>query len=530
MSSSFGSLPAREISQTTAKGRLTTQDLYLLAGKLSREVLEPPSQSDYPLETPQQQITRFIKSLNPSNDNFVEQFVLCFCRRNTAIGIPACLWTRHHQDLMSKTAVRFPLYTPPPLSMGCYTEARIGICPMRPVDHNEMRLRAVVCLDVIMSNGRESGGSGWVTTDNHGQQVVVTAAHVLANEDGHARIVRVTAGKNTSLCEIHHGTYAAVHAGWYAMRWPINDCAVIKLDAPFNSVTPFTFEQTPFTNDNLDGIRIEVPGYPQDNPRAGFYGHGKLHASRSAVMIHHPSMGDQILHNADTEAGGPIIDQRTGSAVGLHTCGRTDNSGTPLFNTGVPINRSGNSFTALMGTLTDNGDKFQLTFIGTLERVDFGACAFTWPNDNLAFDSSLSLLRNLLMQHQRQEQEEQGKQVQSTQRIFSLPLGGLDNCSPRLLPPPTSLPSICAGSSGTSSGSSSGGSSNTGAHLRNNLQMDIHSSSGGSSLPSRDVYRRPCKIDFTPPEIPTRIFKPHGYRLNDSMQTQHSILNRFEPF
>jgi len=161
--------------------------------------------------------------------------------------------------------------------------------PDRPVLSNNV-VAAVV--DIITDDG--GGGTGFVIEGHNGEHVVVTAAHVLVNQDGHARSAMVVAAGETR--EIRFGTHAAVHGGWYAMRWDANDVAFIILNESFSTVKALNYKQTPVTDDEL----ASVYGFPVDTD--AFTPRGQLCVSEEAPMTFRPS-SLVVEHRGDTETG-----------------------------------------------------------------------------------------------------------------------------------------------------------------------------------------------------------------------------------
>ncbi|KAK3997417.1 hypothetical protein QBC44DRAFT_354912 [Cladorrhinum sp. PSN332] len=268
----------------------------------------------------------------------------------------------------------------------------------------------LLCLAVTyLSRVSARKGSGSVIRGLNGEQFILTAAHNLVdNEYGCAHSVILATGFGTTLETTRYGTFAVVHAGYYSMRWDVNDIAFIVPNTPFHNTRALRYRKTPKTERML----VNVFGYPKDAKNLNFKPCGRLCVSREAYMSYSPPSGD-VYHFGNTEegsSGGPILDLNNAeTVVAVHTGSHPerDRYGIRKANLGAPINRSGNGFEPLLIMLNSlhHGNVGNLDIpavVGPVKTLGSKAVAFTWDPHT---KSSLATLANVHIHPQPNPQE-----------------------------------------------------------------------------------------------------------------------------
>ncbi|KAL9055236.1 MAG: hypothetical protein Q9162_003646 [Coniocarpon cinnabarinum] len=234
-------------------------------------------------------------------------------------------------------------------------------------------------------------GSGWLIDD----RTVITAAHNIyyVGHYGpeHVKRVRVATGYDGSKVpantadghQIRYAKSVAVHQGYYArdakdhsVVWQKHDFACIRLEAPFESVNPFRYKETPIREMN---VTIRVVGYPDDLPANDKEKQGSIMYSASQKMEGRlGTLQDRLSYKLDTShgtSGGPIfrVEGDRLEVIGVHTTGDR----LAGLNMGTLLGRYGNEpdlFRQIMDTMEEDESDRRLSVedITLIDRELFG--------------------------------------------------------------------------------------------------------------------------------------------------------------
>ncbi|KAI1384095.1 trypsin-like cysteine/serine peptidase domain-containing protein [Hypoxylon trugodes] len=288
-------------------------------------------------EDAMQHVIDFITNLRSDHENFLD------CVSIYSISGPFGVWDSQRYDGFKNTAIRFDLDSS--LCGIPITEASLKKNPLRVVDVEEIQpgktphgayvdlvliflsvltlSTPVVRIIAWLSNMECSSGTGTVI-DNY---TVVTAAHVLVSDSGHAVSVQVIAEEGRNI-----------------------ESRYCKLDKPFDTVQPIECQQCPITKEN--DAYTTIYGFPKDT--SVFAPCGQLCMSESP--FHYNPTSKMIEHEGDTEegnSGGPLIDS-SGKVFALHS-GCVHDKTKDMVNLAVMIDRDGNNIAALLQVL--NGEQ-----------------------------------------------------------------------------------------------------------------------------------------------------------------------------
>ncbi|MBA4067334.1 MAG: hypothetical protein C0501_27220 [Isosphaera sp.] len=174
--------------------------------------------------------------------------------------------------------------------------------------------RCLCSLSITAANGTRWVGTGWLA----GPRTVVTAGHCvfLHRQGGWARRVEVSPGRNGTDAPFGPVTSDDLHSvtGWTEDENPALDYGAVVLPAPLDLGW---LAYGVYPDADLQGLRVNVFGYPADKPPGELWG-----TSRLLQQV----LPERLVYNLSTfggQSGAPVFEKSGNDrvVVGIHNYG-----------------------------------------------------------------------------------------------------------------------------------------------------------------------------------------------------------------